>query len=609
MAKTPLERNAKYWDERAVRRLTDAEKQSDAYIKRIQKMYDQANRNIQRDIEDIYRNYSKATGMDVQSLKELLTASETDKLWAEMKRKGLDKYVKGNYKARISRLEKMQAQIYAKAKEIYPKEALQHTMCYEGVVNSSYYKAIYDAQMGTGFDFAFSHIDDNMVTALLNEPWSGANYSARIWGNTDILAESLSEIIGGALLSGQSIEKTSRQIRERFGVAKHYAERLVRTETNHFNNEADAMAYEEMDVDKYVFLATLDTRTSTKCQEMDNQVIPLAEREVGKNFPPLHPNCRSKTRAYMGEEIEKTLKRRARNPITGKTEVIDNMSYEEWAKKHDISEKNTEKQSKQKTDTLKKQPKNGTISDKGKFPKAKTIEDAQNYAEKFAVSVSFAGGNVDGANTVNETLEHLTAKYPTKKLGGLKTNGRLKRSNARANFEEIEIKTSYLNENGQGDPSAWGLRVEANKKTLDRLEKRIGNPRYNQKQLKKVMAELEEENKFKRWSVSQSYGLSGTITHEYGHVIADQYLGMINGDLANPALSYDPDNKLYQAQMRVSFAFAKARKTGDIYNISKYANKNSDEFFAETFAMYDKGEELPDYIVSMIEEVLSFGKL
>lgn len=319
-----------YWDRRAIQRLTDAEKQSDAYIKRIQKMYDQANRNIQRDIENIYQNYSKATGLDVQSLKQLLTASESDKLWAEMKRKGLDKYIKGNYKARISRLEKMQAQVYAKAKEIYPAEQLQHTMCYEGVITNSYYKAIYDTQMGTGFDFAFSNIDDNMVSALLNEPWSGANYSTRIWGNTDILAESLSEIIGGAMISGQSIEKTSRQIRERFDVAKHYAERLVRTETNHFNNEADAMAYEEMDVDKYVFLATLDTRTSTKCQEMDYQVIPLAEREVGKNFPPLHPNCRSKTRAYMGEEIEKTLKRRARNPVTGKTEVIDAMPYKDW---------------------------------------------------------------------------------------------------------------------------------------------------------------------------------------------------------------------------------------------------------------------------------------
>ena len=320
----------KYWDKRAIKRLTDAEKQSEAYIKRVQKLYEQANRNIQRDIENVYKNYSKATGLDVQSLNQLLTAKETDKLWEDMKRRGLDKYVKENYKARISRLEKLQAQVYAKAKEVYPEEVLQNTMCYEGVINNSYYKAIYDAQMGTGFDFGFSKIDDNMMSALLNENWSGAHYSKRIWGNTDILAESLSEIIGGAMMSGQSIQKTSRQIRERFDVAKYYADRLVRTETNHFNNEADAMAYEEMDVDKYVFLATLDTRTSTICQEKDHKVFDLKERQVGVNYPPMHPNCRSKTRAYMGEEIEKTMQRRARNPVTGKTELIDNMSYKEW---------------------------------------------------------------------------------------------------------------------------------------------------------------------------------------------------------------------------------------------------------------------------------------
>ena len=327
-----------YWDKRAIRRLTDAEKRGEEYSKRIQKIYDQAYKNIQRDIDNIYANYSKATGLDVQSLKTLLTKSETDKLWKELKAKGLDQYIKGNYKARISRLEKLQAQIYAKAKEIYPKEQLEQTMCYEGVINDSYYKAIYDTQMGTGLDFAFSKIDDNMVSSLLSERWSGKNYSQRIWGNTDILAESLSEIIGGAMSSGQSIAKTSREVRERFGVAKYYADRLVRTEVNHFNNEADAMAYEEMDVDKYVFLATLDTRTSTKCQEMDGEVIPLKERQVGKNYPPLHPNCRSKTRAYMGEEIEKTLKRRARDPVTGKTEVIGNVSYKEWAKQHGIDQ-------------------------------------------------------------------------------------------------------------------------------------------------------------------------------------------------------------------------------------------------------------------------------
>ena len=365
-----------YWDKRAIKRLTDAEKQSEEYIKRIQKIYDRANRNIQREIDTIYKNYAKDTGLNVQSLKTLLTKSETAKLWDELRAKGLDKYVKGNYKARISRLEKLQAQIYAKAKEIYPAEQLEQTMCYRGVINDSYYKAIYDTQMGTGLDFAFSNLDENMVTALLNERWSGKNYSQRIWGNTDILAESLSEVIGGAMISGQSIQKTTRQIRERFNVGKYYAERLVRTEVNHFNNEADAMAYEEMDVDKYVFLATLDTRTSSICQNLDNKVFELKNRRVGENYPPMHPNCRSKTRAYMGEEIEKTLKRRARNPITNENEIIDNMSYKEWAKKHGIDKPKT---ATPKTDTLKKQPKDAIIKKKANKPRNNIVLNADNF--------------------------------------------------------------------------------------------------------------------------------------------------------------------------------------------------------------------------------------
>lgn len=331
MSKTP-----NYWDKRAINRMTMAEKQSETYIKRVKKIYEQAFRNIDGEIARVYKNYSKETGLDVSKLKELLTAKETSKTWKTLKRQGLDKYIQDNYKSRISRLEQIQAQIYAKAKLIYPKEELQNTMCYKGVVNNSYYKAVYDTQMGTGYNFGFSEIDNNLVNSILNEKWSGKNYIERIWTNTDILADSVSQIVGGALLSGQSIEKTARQIQDRFDVAKYYAERLVRTETNHFNNEADAMAYESMGVDKYVFVATLDSRTSEICQEMDNKVFEYKDREVGVNYPPLHPNCRSKTRGYLGKEVEKDLQRRARNPLTGKTEIINNMSYKEWLKNYNV---------------------------------------------------------------------------------------------------------------------------------------------------------------------------------------------------------------------------------------------------------------------------------
>ena len=331
MAKTST-----YWDKRAIKRLTQAEKSSEEYINRIKKMYDQANKDLDREIAKIYKNYSKETGIDVQTLKQLLTHKETSKVFKELKAKGYDKYVRDNYKSRITRLEQIKAQIYDKAKEVYTKEELLNHDCYKNVVNNSYYKSIYDTQMGTGYDFSFNKLDDNLLNSLLRERWSGKNYSQRIWGNTDILAESVSEIVGGALLSGQSISKTAKQIKDRYGVSKYYAERLVRTETNHFNNEADAMAYEEMGVNEYVFVAVLDSRTSPMCQDHDNKVYKYKDREVGVNYPPLHPNCRSTTRGYLGKEAEKMLKRRARDPQTGKSELIDNMSYKEWAKSKGI---------------------------------------------------------------------------------------------------------------------------------------------------------------------------------------------------------------------------------------------------------------------------------
>ena len=66
------------------------------------------------------------------------------------------------------------------------------------------------------------------------------------------------------------------------------------------------------------------------------QTIIRNDRKVGVNYLPLHPNYRSKTRGYLGKEAEKQLKRRARNPLTGKSELIDNISYKDWLKQHDI---------------------------------------------------------------------------------------------------------------------------------------------------------------------------------------------------------------------------------------------------------------------------------
>lgn len=324
----------KYWEERKLRRFSENEQRTTEYVKSIRKMYEQASRNIKKMLDDVYKNYSNDTGIDKQKLRELLTKSETEKHFEELKKIGLEKYVKDNYKSRINRLEKIQLELYKATKDLYKKEELKHSELYKEVINNGYYKAIYDTQIGVGYDFNFSNLDKNLIKSLMSEKWHGLNYSERIWNNTEIIANQIKDIVGGGLLSGQSIQKTARLVRERFDVGKFYSERLVRTESNYFHNQADLMAYEEMEVEYYIIIATLDNRTSKICQEKDGKKFKVTEALKGKNFPPFHVNCRTTTSTYIDEEAEKLLVRRARNPITGKNEVIDNVSYEEWLKNH-----------------------------------------------------------------------------------------------------------------------------------------------------------------------------------------------------------------------------------------------------------------------------------
>lgn len=79
-------------------------------------------------------------------------------------------------------------------------------------------------------------------------------------------------------------------------------------------------------VEKYRYLATLDSRTDEICREMDGKVFTMAEYKPGVTAPPLHVWCRSTTVPYFGENGGL---RAARN-AEGKTEYIPDMDYEEW---------------------------------------------------------------------------------------------------------------------------------------------------------------------------------------------------------------------------------------------------------------------------------------
>jgi SPP1 gp7 family putative phage head morphogenesis protein len=68
------------------------------------------------------------------------------------------------------------------------------------------------------------------------------------------------------------------------------ADRMARTLTNFYSNEARMAVYEQIDgLEFWEFVAVLDNRTSKVCMFNDGKVWPLGQGRL----PPLHMNCRS----------------------------------------------------------------------------------------------------------------------------------------------------------------------------------------------------------------------------------------------------------------------------------------------------------------------------
>ena len=117
---------------------------------------------------------------------------------------------------------------------------------------------------------------------------------------------------------------------------------------------------------------------------------------------------------------------------------------------------------------------------------------------------------------------------------------------------------------------------------------------------------LEKQLKYSRWSVyNPDRPIDATVAHEYGHILADQYFGQINGSRANP--NFDKNYELRGYIKKWDDVFRKAKANGDIYSLSEYGATNAHEFFAESFAARDLGEKLPDYVSELMEEILHNG--
>lgn len=382
-----------YWLNRAIDRQSTIDKLSQAELNEIKKIYDNAERDFVKMINEIYESYSKQTGLDISELKKLMSFNETDKFWKSMEGKNMKQYVMKNYKARITRLEALQAQLQMKCNDIAKRQAHIMNVAGKSAVNFSFSKTVYDTSIGVNTDLSFATLDERTIDLILKEKWLGSNYSERVWKNTDLLAKNLQNILTKAVMTGASYSRTTMELRDKMGVSWNAAERLVRTEMNHFHNQAELQAYEEMGVEMCVFVATLDNRTSQICQELDGKKFKLSEAKEGVNYPPMHPYCRSTVRAYISDDVEKSLKRRARDE-NGKNTVVDNMSYSEWMSKNRESSSSDPTVASVKNISLEELEKQAEVKEKASLPYKDLTKEWNEIATKTTDDITMSNFTV-----------------------------------------------------------------------------------------------------------------------------------------------------------------------------------------------------------------------
>ena len=94
----------------------------------------------------------------------------------------------------------------------------------------TYYRSIFDTQVGTGFAFSFTQLPQQAIKTVLGEAWSGAHFSRRVWHNTQMLAQEAEKVITSGIISGASVPRMAKQIEDVMQTGKYAATRLIRTE-------------------------------------------------------------------------------------------------------------------------------------------------------------------------------------------------------------------------------------------------------------------------------------------------------------------------------------------------------------------------------------------
>lgn len=177
---------------------------SDKLLSNLQKEYQAARRNLQKQMESWYQKYSGENGVSVAQARKKLTAKESKRhqesiedfiAKAQTGDRRFDEELRRRYmRSRVSRLQSLQDQVAVQLALLGKSQDVQTFKLLQETCKDTYYHALYNAARRIGINSRFDRFNERVVEQLCKTPWSGKSFSERIWQNNGKLIKEVRHI-------------------------------------------------------------------------------------------------------------------------------------------------------------------------------------------------------------------------------------------------------------------------------------------------------------------------------------------------------------------------------------------------------------------------------
>ena len=311
--------------------------------RRIASVYGEAAKELQETVDNYFRQFEKRDA----EMKELIGTVVNGKEWTERdyKQWRLNQIGRGE---RFKALQKRVAERYTKANQTAVSYVNDAT---PGIYSLNRNYAAYTIESVSG-DVGFDLWDEQTVKRLIKDepdlmPYYPANRALNRGIDLAYGKRQISACVTSSILQGNSVKGMADDLQTKIPTMnRDSAIRTARTAVTNAQNAGRMDSYvaaTKMGIEmEREWVSTLDARTRPEHAEADGQVVGVDEPFIVGGEKLMFPgdrsgsgwniyNCRCTQIAKVKGVDTSDAKRRARDPETGESVLIENMSYAEWA--------------------------------------------------------------------------------------------------------------------------------------------------------------------------------------------------------------------------------------------------------------------------------------